>query len=132
MKKDDISTRNDIEVLVNTFYGQVRKDDRIGYIFNDIIGNDWSHHLPVMYQFWETIILNQPGYTGNPVRKHIDIDKKIPLEEPHFQRWLELWKDTVDSLFEGEKADEIKKRAILMMQLISLKVADARKGNSLI
>jgi hemoglobin len=131
MIKKELSERKDIELLVNTFYDKVRKDPVIGHIFNHIIGDDWSHHLPVMYQFWETVILNKPGYVGNPVGKHIEVDRKIPLNESHYQRWLELWKDTVDSLFEGEKAEEIKKRAVLMMQLIDFKVTAARKGNSL-
>lgn len=127
----DIQNRNNIEDLVNTFYDKVRKDETIGFIFNKIIGDDWSHHLPIMYQFWETVLLNVPGYTGNPVKKHIEVDKLIPLEQNHYNRWLELWRETIDELFAGEKAEEAKKRAALMMQLIDFKVTDARKGKSL-
>jgi hemoglobin len=71
----------------------VRKDDKIGFIFNDIIGEDWSHHLPVMYQFWDMVLFSTPGYAGNPTKKHVDIDKRIPLNKEHFDRWLELWRD---------------------------------------
>jgi hemoglobin len=118
----DITDRADIELLINSFYDVVRKDEAIGYIFNDIIGDDWSHHLPIMYQFWESILFSKPGYSGNPIKKHIDIDKRMPLEQAHFTRWLELWNAAVDNLFEGENAAQAKNRAMLMANLINMKV----------
>ena len=129
--KNDITSRADIELLVDSFYDKVKKDDAIGYIFKNIIGDDWSHHLPIMYQFWETVILHQPGYTGNPAKKHIAIDKKETLNPEHFERWVQLWQETTDSLFEGENAEEIKKRALLMKDLIKIKVEWARSGKSI-
>lgn len=120
--KQDISNRTDIEVLINTFYGHVRKDETIGFIFDKIIGDDWSHHLPIMYQFWDTVLFQNPGYIGNPIKKHIDIDKDIPLTGDHFQRWIELWKYTVDELFMGKNAEDIKQRAALMKDLILQKI----------
>ncbi|MBA3827576.1 MAG: group III truncated hemoglobin [Taibaiella sp.] len=129
--KPDITTRKDIELLVNTFYEKVRVDDTIGYIFDEIIGDDWSHHLPVMYSFWETVLLHRPGYTGNPVKKHIEIDNKVTLKEEHYQRWLLLWSATLDGLYSGPVANEAKSRASLMMQLISMKVQWARDGKTI-
>jgi hemoglobin len=127
----DIANRHDIELLVNSFYDSVRKDELIGFIFNTIIGNDWSHHLPIMYRFWESVLLSKPGYEGNPVKKHIDIDKQIELQKEHFERWLALWNKTVDSLFSGEVAELAKNRASLMANLINIKVEMARDGKSL-
>jgi len=128
---EDIRTNEDVKVLVDSFYAKVRKDEVIGYIFNEIIGDDWSHHLPIMYQFWGTVLLSLPGYRGNAVAKHIEIDKRMPLKEDHYKQWLKLWTETVDSLFAGEVADEAKNRASLMMHLISMKVEMARSGKSI-
>lgn len=128
----DIRSREDIELLVNSFYDKVREDDVIGYIFQQIIGNDWSHHLPVMYSFWETVLLTKASYTGNPVKKHIEIDKKLPLQQEHYDRWLQLWHKTLDSLFAGEVAETAKIRAAAMMQLIDMKVQWAREGKSIL
>ena len=128
----DIRTNEDIELLVNSFYDKVRKDDVIGYIFNEQIGPDWSHHLPRMYSFWSLVLLDTPGYTGNTVSKHIELDKKTPLETAHYERWAALWNSTVDELFKGERADEAKKRAMLMKDLIQFKVERARTGKSLL
>lgn len=129
---EDIRSREDIEMLVNSFYDKVRKDDVIGYIFQQIIGNDWSHHLPIMYSFWETVLLNKAGYSGNPVKKHIEIDKKVPLQQEHYERWLQLWHETLDNLFAGEVAETAKIRAAAMMQLIDMKVHWAREGKSIL
>jgi|SRR6185437_177275 len=128
----DIQDRDNIEQLVNSFYDKVKKDDTIGYIFMNIIGENWSHHLPIMYQFWETILLSVPGYTGNPVKKHVEIDRKITLEDKHYERWLYLWTETVDKLFSGPIAEEAKKRAKLMMDLIRYKVLWAREGKPIL
>jgi hemoglobin len=124
--KKDIENKADIELLINSFYDKVKQDKTIGFIFNDIIGTDWSHHLPVMYRFWESILFTKPGYEGNPVKKHIDIDKRIALEQQHFDKWLAIWNETTDELFEGANAAQAKNRAMLMANLINIKVKMAR------
>lgn len=129
--KSDIQNRTDIESLVNTFYDKVKADDTIGYIFHKIIGEDWSHHLPIMYSFWEMVLMNKQGYKGNPVKKHIEVDQQVPLEDAHYKRWLQLWEATVDDMYKGDTADEAKKRAGLMMHLIKMKVEMARTGKTL-
>ena len=122
----DLENKADIEVLINSFYDGVKKDETIGYIFNETIGEDWSHHLPVMYDFWNMVLFSKPGYAGNPTRTHVELDKKTPLKKEHFDRWLVLWNEAVDRLFAGEIADLAKNRAALMANLISMKVDEPR------
>ena len=127
----DIASREDLVILVNTFYDRVKVDEVIGHIFNSIIGNDWSVHLPIMYTFWNTVLFGAEGYKGQAIGKHIEIDQKIPLQPQHFDRWIELWNDTVDALFEGPNATRIKEKALTMLQLIQFKVTASRTGKSL-
>lgn len=127
----DIKDKSDIELLVNSFYDQVKVDDTIGHIFMEIIGEDWSHHLPIMYQFWETVLLGKAGYMGNPVKKHVDIDKRIPLESAHYERWQQMWNETVDKLFAGPIADDAKYKASNMINLISMKVTMSRDNKNI-
>lgn len=100
----DIFTRKDIERLVNGFYEKVRADDLLAPVFSHI---DWPHHLPVMYNFWSSILLGDMSYQGNPFQKHIH----LPISRLHFERWLWLFHKTVDENFDGEVATEAKNRA---------------------
>jgi len=109
--KPDITHRSDIKLTIDTFYEKVKADPVIGYIFNDIAHVDWPKHLPVMYDFWEFLLLNGKNYTGNPIQKHFDLHDKHPLTAEHFDRWLVLFQTTVEELFSGPVADEAKNRA---------------------
>ncbi|AMA49674.1 MULTISPECIES: group III truncated hemoglobin [Flavobacterium] len=120
----DIQNRSDIELLVNTFYEKVKVDTLIGPIFNGII-KDWTPHLNKMYNFWETVLLKVHTYSGAPFPPHA----KMPLEEIHFNRWIKLFNTTVDNLFTGKKADEIKWRASKMAELFQYKIEYFKKAN---
>ena len=107
----DITTRADIERLIDTFYERVKADPLIGYIFNEVARVDWAHHLPIMYDFWEFLLLSGENYRGNPIQKHFDLHAKHALRPEHFDRWLALFQATVDELFAGRRADDAKFRA---------------------
>ena len=120
--KKDIEERNDIELLVNSFYDKVKADPVIGFIFNDIARVNWKKHLPVMYDFWENTLLFTGNYTGNPMEIHRRLNQVIPLTPAHFQQWLVLFTTTVDELFAWQKAELAKQRAISIAMLIQLKI----------
>lgn len=115
--KPDISTPADVKLLIDTFYDKVRTDAVIGYIFNEVTQVDWPHHLPVMYAFWEFLLLGTPdAYRGNPIQKHIDLHQKHPLKAEHFDRWVSLFKSSVDDIFEGSAAESAKFRAFAIAE----------------
>lgn len=100
----DIATRSDIDQLVSDFYRQAINDPLIGRIFTNVAHLDLSVHLPVICDFWESILLGNMIYRGNPMLKHLDLARKTPLEAEHFARWLSLWEATVQANYTGEKA----------------------------
>ena len=110
----DITTSDDIKLLIDTFYTKVREDDVIGYIFNDIARVDWVKHLPRMYAFWEFLLIGGQSYQGNPIEPHRKLHAMVPLTASHFERWLALFQQTVDELFQGLTAEEAKNRARLI------------------
>jgi hemoglobin len=120
--KPDISNRNDIELLINTFYQKVQNNDILGYIFSDIAKVNWEAHLPTMYAFWASVLLDERSYTGNPMTKHIALSKITNLTSLEFTEWLKIFKATVDGLFEGTKADEAKFRAENIANLMQYKI----------
>jgi len=123
---NDITTRKDLEFLVNQFYDKVVNDDLIGFFFTDIAKIDLSKHLPKMYNFWESILLGNPVYEGHPMAKHFPINEVSALEEKHFTRWLQIWQETVHENFEGENAETAIKRALNIARIMHHKMVSAR------
>jgi len=121
--KSDIQTRNDIELLIRRFYDKVIKDETIGYIFNDVAKVNWDAHLPIMFDFWENVLFYTGAYRGNPMQMHKELHVKEPLTAEHFAQWMRLFTQTVDELFEGEKAELAKQRALSISTMIQVKIA---------
>lgn len=121
MQKEIIS-RQDVKLLVDSFYDKVNKDALLAPVFNDFAGVHWETHLPVMYDFWSSVLFGDMSYKGNPFLKHIP----LPVEKTHFDRWLELFKQTVDENFQGEKALEVKERAESIAALFQHKLSFIR------
>ena len=48
-------TDADLQRLVDTFYARVRRDDRIGPVFNAAV-DDWPEHLERLGAFWSWVI----------------------------------------------------------------------------
>ena len=110
--KTDIRNRKDIEKLVKAFYEKIKTDEVIGYLFTDVANVNWELHLPKMYNFWENILFYTANYEGNPMAKHKALHEKSTMTKAHFQHWIDVFNKTVDALYEGTKAEEIKNRAM--------------------
>lgn len=121
---NDITERKDVEFLVDSFYKKAIKNETIGFFFTKVVTLDWDHHMPVMYDFWEGILLGKTNYKGNPMTKHFGINSKVAMEEKHFQAWLALWKETVLENFQGEMANEAISRATQIAGLMQYKMAE--------
>ena len=118
MAIQDISNIDDIKLLVNTFYEKVQNDDLIGPIFNEKMTGRWPEHLEKMYRFWQTLLLEEHTYSGSPFPPH----KHLPVNQSHFDRWMEIFTKTVDSLFVGKLAEEAKIRAANMAYMFNYKI----------
>ena len=116
MEKTDITRPEDVRRLVDAFYEKVRRDDVIGYIFNEVAKVDWPHHLPRMYAFWEFLLLGHDTYRGNPLEKHWPVHALEPFTAAHFERWVALFHAAVDDNFVGPKADDAKFRAFAIAE----------------
>jgi len=120
--KKDIYSREDVELLVDTFYEKVKANAIIGYIFNDIAKVDWKNHLPRMYSFWASILLGEHSFSGNPMNRHIQLSKIAPMTDKEFSEWLKIFTQTTDDLFEGEKSEDAKTRASNIARLMLHKI----------
>ena len=125
----DLHDSADIRRLIDAFYTRVQADALLGPVFaSRIPAGHWPAHLDTMTRFWSAALLGQDaGYRGNPGARHLN----LPLEAAHFTRWLALFGQTVDELFTGPRAAEIKLRARKMGDLFQAKIAMARAGGGL-
>lgn len=123
--KKDITTIEDIRLLVDTFYDEVKKDPLIGPIFIGVIRDQWPAHLEKMYRFWQTVLLDEHTYYGSPFLPHA----RLPVEWKHFERWLQLFDKTIDENFTGEKAERAKWQGKRMAELFHSKI-EYYKNNS--
>lgn len=120
--KHDIQSQADIKLMVDEFYLKVLQDATLAHIFNDVANVNWEQHMPVMYAFWSSLLLDAQSYVGNPMIKHIALSKRTPMTHKEFTAWLTLFKETVDTLFEGEVAQEAKSRAEQIARLMEHKI----------
>lgn len=122
MKESDIKNKEDVKLLVDSFYEKVLKDEVIGYLFTEVARLNVAEHMPVMYSFWSSILLGENSYKGNPMDKHFALNEKEKLKKEHFERWLKLWHETINELFTGDVANEAKNRANQIGQLMLFKM----------
>jgi hemoglobin len=115
----DLSGRGDVEVLVRTFYTRAFADPLLGPVFRDVAHMDLEAHLPVMCDFWQTVLFRAGLYRRNALQVHADLHAVFPLSSAHFARWLALWTATVDDCFAGEKAELAKTQASRIAYSIS-------------
>lgn len=98
-----------IAALVDTFYTRVRQDETLGPVFERAIGDEWGPHLARMRAFWSSLLLASGRYRGNPMLKHLMLLPRIGQQ--HFERWLNLWRQTAADLLPPSAAAVFVKRA---------------------
>lgn len=86
-------------MLVDTFYDRVRRDGRLGPIFDARIGEAWPRHLQRMKHFWSSVLLRTGAYKGKPVPAHKRL-QDVRTED--FDLWLSLFRKSVTEVFEAE------------------------------
>ncbi len=95
--------------LVDGFYSKVRLDPDLGPVFENAIASDaWEPHLATMRNFWSSVMLTTGRYKGNPLAVHGRVEGIRP---ELFERWLELFGQTADELFEAGVAGVFKLKA---------------------
>ncbi|MFF2113399.1 group III truncated hemoglobin [Rhodococcus koreensis] len=107
----DIATRADLELLLRHFYGRAFADPVLEPVFETLMVIGLDDHLPVMCDFWETILLRTGIYRGSVGAVHRALHGRHGFTDRHFDRWAELWTSSVDELFLGDVAQQAKVEA---------------------
>ena len=106
-----------IGLLVDHFYAKVRVDPVLGPIFERVLRGEWGSHLETMRNFWSSVMLTSGRYKGAPVPAHLRIKA---IEPEMFDRWLRLFGETCDELFENEVAEAFRAKAVRIAESLKL------------
>ena len=110
-----------IRELVHAFYDRVRADGMIGPVFADRI-KDWGPHLERMCAFWSSVVLMTGRYHGRPMPAHAPLS----IAGEHFDRWLELFADTAQSVCPPAAAALFIEKANLIAASLEQGIGNAR------
>lgn len=122
MRMRDLETKNDIEDMLQVFYRKAFADDLIGHFFTEVVPLDLETHIPVIAAFWESIIFNTQSYRKNVMQVHEHISSLSPIRKEHLDRWVRLFRETVDETFQGPHAELMKQRAQSVATLMDIKI----------
>src|SRR5690625_87260 len=125
--RTDIRNEQDVTRLVHTFYGYVQKNERLNYIWSEVVDVDSNHHLPNMVDCWSNLLVQTGGDKGRPFRQ----DLPLPIQREDFSTWLNLFHSAVEELFEGERARFAKEISTKIAQSFYLRLEMARKHDQL-
>ncbi len=117
----DIDSRVDIEKLMTVFYDRAFADDVIGFYFTEISHLNLEKHLPVITDFWETVLFEKGDYHNNVVDVHKHIHALSPFKPEHFDRWAKIFCDSVDESFYGPVSEKAKQRATSVATVMKIK-----------
>lgn len=88
-----------IATLVDCFYERVRRDPELGAVFNPAV-HDWPEHKALLSRFWSSVERGTRSYRGNPMAAHL----RHPVRAGHFDRWLELWRESCAEVLDAAGA----------------------------
>ena len=124
-KMHDITTQDDIYKIVDEFYKKLFADERISYIFTDIVPVDkkMEEHLQILVKFWSQALLGTGGYVNNLTQIHIDVHLKSKLTKELFDIWLHHFETSINQNFEGFNAERMKNMAHNLSTIMQIKIA---------
>jgi len=109
-----------LTALVHCFYAKVRADAMLGPVFAARI-SDWEPHLARMVDFWSSVAMMTGRYRGTPVVRHAG----LPVAWEHFERWLELFRETAAETCTPAGAAHVVERAERIARSLHIAIKNA-------
>ncbi|HWS59838.1 MAG TPA: group III truncated hemoglobin [Flavobacterium sp.] len=118
----DIQTRDDLYLIVSSFYDKLLADNQINFIFTEVAKIDLEPHLWELVDFWEQMLFDKGDYRKNVLQLHLDLNQKIKLTAIHFEIWLRYFESSINENFEGQTAENMKTRALSIATVMKIKM----------
>src|SRR5215831_19783059 len=121
----DIQTQEDIYKIVDEFYKKLFADEKISYIFTEVIPVHLKleEHLQILVKFWSQCLLGTGGYFNNMSKIHLDVNAKSHLSKDLFNIWLSHFEASIDENFAGFNCERMKNMAHNLSNIMQIKIA---------
>ncbi|WP_226438123.1 group III truncated hemoglobin [Rhodococcus yananensis] len=121
--RPELASRSDLDLLLRRFYERAMVDPLLEPTFEVVAIVGLDEHLVTVGDFWEQILFRTTRYEGAFVPVHRALHGRYGLTPDRFARWLRLWTDSVDELFEGTDAERAKTKAGAMVAALQRSLA---------
>lgn len=125
---NDVQTQNDLYIIVDEFYKKLFADERISYIFTEVIPihENLEEHLQTLVTFWSQAILGTGGYFKNLTQIHLDVNVKSHLSKELFEIWLFHFEAAINENFKGFNCERMKNMAHNLSTIMQIKIVQQK------
>jgi hemoglobin len=123
IKKPDISSREDIKLIIEKFYDLLLEDKKMLPFFKEIVQqNHLKKHISDIADFWNDVLFDTNSYKNNVMQKHAAKHTFMAFKKEHFTIWTSYFFKSINTKFNGEKAELMKNRATSIATVMQLKL----------
>jgi len=118
----DLDTEVEIFEMVTRQYSDVVQDDLLAPHFTFGPGYlDWQAHIATVTDYWCHVVLFAPDYSIDVIESHRHLHEHMQFTPVLFDRWLQIFVDTVNGGWTGPNATRATKRATGMARAMALR-----------
>ena len=122
MRQGDLDSPEEIFEMVTRQYADVVQDELLSPYFSFESGNvDWQAHIASVTDYWLHVVLLAPDYEIDVLESHRHLHEHRAFTPELFDRWLQIFVDTVDGGWSGPNASLAKKRATGMARAMAMR-----------
>jgi hemoglobin len=107
--------------LIGQFYERLLADHIMAPYF---AGIDLSTHMSYIARFWAMALFGAPGYHGDVMSVHVQLNARLPMKAATFERWLAHFDAALDAAHSGPKVEEAKQRARTIAAVMQHRMVD--------
>jgi hemoglobin len=120
----DLDSVGEVHQFVTRFYRQIAQDERFHRYFNVIARVDWHAHTLQLTDFWAGVLFETEHDDADAViESHRWLHEQEPFDAELFERWLEIFDETLDGGWQGPLAERARHRARGMAWAMARRIA---------
>lgn len=121
----DLTTRSDIDALVEQFYRDVSMDDLLHDHFETVVRVNWQAHMLSLGDYWEGVLFTGDHEVGeHTIETHRHLHERLPFTKDAFLRWLDLFDSALDQQWVGPNTEQLRRHSHGMARAMARRFLD--------